>query len=493
MFSQITRYLAQTSFRHQLSILVFTGLFAVVIVAAIGASWVASRVVAKDYLQHGESLVQAFAKQSALALLYASENSAKEATSMVTAFHDVKQAAIFNEKDELLFQSAHIQAWNKSKKESSVSPLLEFEDGGFWQFTAPVVVSFEKDGLAETQNKVSKLGFVKLLLSKTKLFRIQKQIFVSITFLAIATGILLFIALQWLLKRMTSPLQTFAETMHQAEAHGAGLRVDLSGSKELLQMSKAFNTMMHALEEREIKIKQHQAQLAHVSRLKTVGEMASGIAHELNQPLTAMVHYIGGCVERLKQENVSPQIIEVMLRVNALAEHAGDIIHRLKNFLRKGELRKEPMDMNALIREVLKLSELELLEAKVEVILHFLDKLPKVNVDKIHIEQILLNLVQNAIDAMRSVEEKARKLTFETLVDGENVIKVLVSDTGPGISDDLVDKIFDPFFTTKESGMGIGLSISSSIIETHGGKLTVESNFGFGSRFILTLPIKEEV
>lgn len=607
----------RASFRTQLSLLVFIGLFVVVLIASISASWIASRVVTRDYLQHGETLVRAFAKQSVLALLYESETSAKEAASMILAFHPVKQAAIFNEKGTLLYQNTKIQNWTKPTTHVS-SLLLEHEDNRYWQFAAPAEVSPQKNMLEEgtiSSNQPNDVGFVRILLSKDELLSIRKQITWVITLMAIVAGAILWIALQWLLRRMTFPLQSFAKTMHRAEAQETGLRVELSGSKELLQMGRAFNTMMQILEEREAKlnssearyrtlttvspvgifytdlkgqylyanevwhiltglnadraksvgwfnvlhdedrnrvielwqtatrhkqpfkaefrlclndgithwvfgqaipendavqnyvgtltditklreaeerIKQHQLELAHFSRLKAVGEMASGMAHELNQPLTAIVHYIGGCVERLKREHVSPQIIEVMHRVNTLAEHAGAIIHRLKDFLRKGDLQKECIDVNALIQEVLKLIELELTEAKIQVTLHLFDKLPNIQADKIHIEQILLNLVQNAIDAMRSVDIKTRKLTFETLLSDKDAIKVLVSDTGPGIPNEWVEKIFDPFFTTKESGMGIGLSISSSIVENHGGKLSVESNFGFGTQFSLVLPIGED-
>lgn len=235
----------------------------------------------------------------------------------------------------------------------------------------------------------------------------------------------------------------------------------------------------------EEQIRQDQIKLAHLSRLHTAGEMVSGISHELNQPLTSIVHYTGGCIERMKAESVPEDIIAAMNKVMSMAERAGSIINRLKDFLRKGELKREWTDINTIIEESCKLVEYELLAASVETRLQLAAELPKIKVDKIQIEQVIINIISNAIEAMPN---KPRILLITTECDGDNVITE-ITDNGVGFPDDVADKILTPFFTTKTKGMGMGLSISRSIVDNHGGKLLIENRQSGGSIVKIILPV----
>lgn len=241
--------------------------------------------------------------------------------------------------------------------------------------------------------------------------------------------------------------------------------------------------------EAEEKVRQHQHQLAHFSRLKTMGEMASGMAHELNQPLAAIVNYSGGCMERLKNENISPDILNAMERISTQAERAGEIIHRLKDFLRKNDSNYEGIDVNKCIHGITKLIEIETTANQVELNLELSENLDKAKIDKVHFEQVLMNLSQNAIDAMVSAQSPQKVLTIRTSEHSESdEILVQVADSGPGIAREIINQIFDPFFTTKSSGMGMGLSIISSIIDNHEGHINVDSEDGRGATFNIYLP-----
>ncbi len=247
-------------------------------------------------------------------------------------------------------------------------------------------------------------------------------------------------------------------------------------------------TRLHQAEE---KLHQRQIELAHCSRLSTVGEMISGIAHEVNQPLAMIVNYTAGCLQRMKKEDCCPDIGRVLQRIFEQAERAGEIIHRLKEFLRKGEVRKERLNINEVMRDSLSLLHGELHESKTKLHLDFQEKLPEIFMDKIQIEQVVINIIHNAIEAMRETPLARRQLFIKTRLCsvGEEILQISIQDTGSGISDEIATKIFDPFFTTKSHGMGVGLSISSTMVELYGGRITLDKDVKDGAKFVINLPI----
>jgi PAS domain S-box-containing protein len=242
----------------------------------------------------------------------------------------------------------------------------------------------------------------------------------------------------------------------------------------------------------EEQARRHQAELAHVARLSTMGEMASGLAHELNQPLAAITNYSQGCIRRLHGGRATPESLqEALEQVCAQAQRASEIIRRLRNFVRKGEPQRSIVDANVLVREVLALMEPDLRRHQVRLQLELADDLPRVLADPIQVEQVILNLLLNGAEAMSSVAPEQRTLTIRTERAGGDFVAVYVADTGPGLPAEVGEQIFDPFFTTKPTGMGMGLSISRSIVEAHGGALAVLPTPA-GARFRLTLPTPED-
>ncbi len=242
------------------------------------------------------------------------------------------------------------------------------------------------------------------------------------------------------------------------------------------------------LRQAEEQVRRHQAELAHVSRLQTMGEMASGLAHELNQPLSAIMNYARGCIRRLDSGDVSREdLVSVLSLAAEEASRAAEILKRLRQFVRKGEQRTVKADINQLTHDALALASADLRQHKIELQVDPAPSLPQISVDPIRIEQVILNLVRNAIEAMEAVPPEERRLVIRTQALDDKSVEVDVSDRGTGMTAKAMDQVFAPFFTTKPEGMGIGLSISRSIVEAHGGRLWVTPNEGRGVTFRFTL------
>lgn len=230
-------------------------------------------------------------------------------------------------------------------------------------------------------------------------------------------------------------------------------------------------------------------QLAHVFRLSTMEEMASGMAHEISQPLAAIVNYTRGCARHLENNDYDrDQLMNVMQKAVSQAERAGEIIQRLKNFFCKGQLIKTPCKINNIIRETVTLFKNELTVSKTKVDFDFGKNMPFIFVDKIQIQQVLLNLMQNAVEAMQENHTKEKRIHIQTKSD-EEIIQITISDTGPGFSKEVINKVFMPFFTTKAHGSGMGLAICRSIIEAHGGQFTINPNTTTNRWIRFSLPI----
>ena len=283
------------------------------------------------------------------------------------------------------------------------------------------------------------------------------------------------------------------------------LIVHMRSARDLTnRLSQSKDTLEQEIKERHQAQQQalsHQAELAHVARLSTMGEMASGLAHELNQPLSAINTYVSGCIRRINMGTDEPEeIINALQLTVQQAERADNIIRRLRSFVRKGESHKTYSDINHLVNEVSSFVQVQLQKSNATLNLNLEQKLPPVLADIIQIEQVLINLLKNALEAMSHNDSPVVQLSTKQL--DNTRIELCVIDSGDGISEDKLKRIFNPFFTTKSSGMGMGLSISHSIIEAHDGKLyaannVTESHSGkrktiTGAKFCFTLPAKEE-
>ncbi len=239
------------------------------------------------------------------------------------------------------------------------------------------------------------------------------------------------------------------------------------------------------------KAQQLHAQLAHVARVSTLGEMAAGLAHELSQPMTVILSNARGCLEAIT-EGTDPQALVGRLRSSAAAaERSAAIIQRLWSLVSKGQSQRSTVDLNELVNEILVLIGSELRQHDVRMRCDLADGLPPVEVDRIQIQQVLLNLIRNACEAMHDSCPEARRVTISTALNAAGQVRVTVCDGGPGIPDDGIEQVFESFFTTKPKGLGMGLTISRSIIEAHGGRLTAERAEGGGASIAFTLPHRQ--
>jgi two-component system sensor kinase FixL len=248
-------------------------------------------------------------------------------------------------------------------------------------------------------------------------------------------------------------------------------------------------TEQHAA--REALVTQRE-KLAHVGRLSTMGEMTASIAHEINQPLTAISMYAQASLKLLDQPDGKARVRDALEKLTVQSLRAGAVIERIQRFVRTQETSKELVEINGLVIDLLKLADSDARMHNIELKLKLADDLPAVFADPVQIQQVILNLIRNGIDAMNEIGcRNGRTIQLETRVSGGRVM-VLVGDQGPGVADDQVDLVFTPFHTTKKEGMGMGLSICRSIIADHGGELSYRNNEGAGACFYFSLPVDDE-
>jgi len=236
---------------------------------------------------------------------------------------------------------------------------------------------------------------------------------------------------------------------------------------------------------------QHQRnELSHLSRVAMLGEMSGAIAHELNQPLTAILCNAQAAQRMLKR--IFPQqtgIDEILADIVSENKRAGEIIHRMRELLKKGEVHHQAVDLNEIVRKVIVLEHSDLISRNIALTTDFQAQLPLACADSVQIQQVLLNLIINGCDAMRHNVTNQRLLSISTRWTGDEFVVVTVSDCGGGIVADNLEAIFEPFYTTKAHGLGLGLTICRSIIVAHGGQLWVENNINGGASFHVTLPV----
>ena len=243
--------------------------------------------------------------------------------------------------------------------------------------------------------------------------------------------------------------------------------------------------------EEEGKLK-HMLEAAHASRIITIGEMSTQLAHEISQPLASIGAYSSACIRLIEKDRAdTEELYSAFKSISTQAIRAQEIMHELRNFVKKDSSRKT-VSVNELVQNAIRFLQIEIRENKPDLSLELAEDLPLIEADQILIEQVIVNLVKNAMEAMQILDQEDRRLTIETNVCQDSGVFVSVKDSGPGITDYEASKIFEPFYTTKPEGMGMGLAIIRSIIDSHGGELEVLTNDDNGTTFHFTLPGKPE-
>jgi C4-dicarboxylate-specific signal transduction histidine kinase len=252
---------------------------------------------------------------------------------------------------------------------------------------------------------------------------------------------------------------------------------------------------MDVTDARRVEEQMHQARadLAHVARMTTIGELTAAIAHEINQPLAALVTQGNACLRWLGQE--PPNLGEGRSSVEAMIEsgiRAGEVISRLRAMMKKSPPHRDLLNINDAILAVIALVGAEAQRNRVLLRTELSSELPLVLGDRIQLQQVILNLIMNAIEAMRGIDQTQRKVLVVSRKDESKGALVEVQDSGAGLGGLALDRLFDTFYTTKPDGMGIGLAVSRTIIESHGGQLWASPNVPKGAVFQFTLPTNDE-
>jgi len=262
----------------------------------------------------------------------------------------------------------------------------------------------------------------------------------------------------------------------------------LSGSGRTV----ATNMDLSRQRERELEPEFLLQELAHVTRVTMLGELAGSFAHELTQPLTAALNNSIVAKELLSQGH--PDLPKVQLVVDdilTLTRRASEVIKRLRKLLENREVQLKPVSLNKVITEILDLVRDEAILKKIKVSTHLTHRLPFVMADRIQLQQVFLNLLVNAFDAMQRIPARRRQMSIRTFAIDSSFVTLEVQDSGPGIPPERLAKVFDPYFTTKSKGMGMGLSICRSIVTAHHGKISAANNPGRGATFSVMLPTLE--
>jgi two-component system sensor kinase FixL len=260
------------------------------------------------------------------------------------------------------------------------------------------------------------------------------------------------------------------------------------------QITRFFGTI-HDVTDRhrvEVEARQLQDRLTHFSRLSTMGEMAAGLAHEVNQPLTAIAAYAQACQRLLATARGLPEgVLHALAQIDAQALRAGEVIRRLRHLVRNREVKRETIQVERLLDDLRTLAEADARAHGIRLLVDCEPGLPTVEADPVQIQQVVLNLVRNAIDSIVATPTAPRELALGARIaeaDAET-LEFMVEDHGPGVPDSAVDQVFNQFYTTKPGGTGLGLAISRTIVRAHGGRLWYSPVEGGGARFHFTLPI----
>jgi len=317
------------------------------------------------------------------------------------------------------------------------------------------------------------------------------SLILRISILLLVGLLLAFIADLFLARWIVQPLERlekFASTVRRTKDYS--LRVDHKSDDEIGRLALAFDEMLSELSAARERESADQFELARVSRLTTMGAMTASIAHEINQPLAAIAANANAGLRWLSRS--TPDLEEVhaaLKRINNDAHRASEVIQGIRSIFKKAPQQGALVDINDVVLEVLALVHGELINYRVSAISDLLPNLPPVRADRVQLQQVILNLIMNAVEAMGTVQDRARVLNVASRLHEPKGVLVTVQDTGPGIDPDRKDRIFDAFFSTKSSGMGMGLFICRSIVETHGGRLWATPAVPHGAIFHLVLPI----
>jgi C4-dicarboxylate-specific signal transduction histidine kinase len=289
-----------------------------------------------------------------------------------------------------------------------------------------------------------------------------------------------FLGVAWLITRLMYLRRRAEEALAKANSEL---------EEKVQERTAELRSEMRERQRAEEALQKSQAELAHVTRVMTLGELMASLAHEVNQPLAAVVTNAQACLRWLALETPRPDEARAAVeRIVRDGNRASEVIQRIRALVKKNDPQMVALDINDVIREAISLEHREILSREVSLRTELASALPPVLGDRVQLQQVVINLVMNALEAMAPVTDRPRNMLIRSQQEDANEVLVAVRDSGMGIDSENAERLFNAFFTTKPSGMGMGLSISRSIIVAHGGRLWVSPNVDHGATFQFTLP-----
>ncbi|ATG92126.1 EAL domain-containing protein [Methylomonas koyamae] len=488
--------LGRTSFLQQLTVTFTCGLLVISLLSSFGISALSYGVVRDKWLAQGRQSTEAFAAQSALALLYASRENAEEPAKRFLSSPDVRGVAIYNANREALLELG--ESTQPAGSAASVWPealqLVE-ETEQAWFFAAPVFARSggEQASPFEAQTPSPELiGYVRLAIGKQSLLAMKRQIQFVTLLVSGGAALVFFVFLLAMARRLTLPIQQLAKRMGRASAGEKKVRAKLAGPRDITDMGAAFNAMMQVLETREELLEQARDKALESARLK--GEFAANVSHELRTPLNAVL----GMLELLQDMGLTPKQLEY----STVARNAGEallkLIEDILDFSRieAGMLKCQPSDfvLHETLDEVVELMAAQARRKNLRLSYTIGERVPAVlHGEAGRVRQVLINLVGNAL---KFTEQGAIELGVEAEAAGQEplVLRFSVADTGLGIPATVQNRIFDAFVqadgssTRHYEGAGLGLAICRQLVQLMGGRIGLDSRLGHGSRFWFSVP-----
>jgi len=485
------------SFLQQLTVTFTVGLLAISLLSSFGISTLSYRIVRDQWIAQGRQSTEAFAAQSALALLYASKENAEEPARRFLSFPDVRGVAIFNAARQALFERGDTTLPDGGDASDWPDDLrLIQETDQAWYFMAPVFArGGDQDASPfEAQAEPELIGYVRLAQGKHSLNVMKKQILWATLLVSGGAAMLFFVFLLAMTRRLTLPIQLLAKQMGKASAGAKNVRAKLQGPRDITDMGSAFNTMMEVLETREKQLERARDTALESARLK--GEFAANVSHELRTPLNAVL----GMLELLQDMGLTPKQLEYSMIARNAGEALLKLIEDILDFSRieAGMLKRQPVDfvLYETLDEVVELMAGQAHRKNLQLHYAVADEIPLVmNGEASRVRQVLINLVGNALKFTEQGAISIR-VSVESASADLHLLRFEVSDTGIGISAAAQLTIFDAFVqadgssTRHHEGAGLGLAICRQLVNLMGGKIGVVSQPGGGSTFWFTVPFE---
>ncbi len=485
-------------FRQQLVLIFSLGIICLALATSLVISSITTQAVYEQMFKQGRKTTDAFAEQSTLALLYLSEDNAADAAKSTMAFPDVTGVAIVTANEKWKYaEGVSTVPLGIIKKRRTENHYKETSQA--WYFSAPVYAGADEpesespfEGLPQIEHEL--IGYVRVVVSKERLAVLTTEILQSNMLVSFGLAAVLLLLLLGMTKRLTQPLNELADVMGEAEDGDIQVRASLKGSKEIVLMEKAFNTMMNQLEQRQEELQRARDSALGVANAK--GEFAATVSHELRTPMNGIM----GMLDLLKRSDVSQRQKEYI----KIATQSGDallmLIDDILDFskIESGKMRISPVNYNPkeLIGDIVELLSTQAKQKNLTINAKVASKTPKVlRGDSGRIRQVLINLIGNAIKFTEQGSVDI-SMNMETEADGTlPMFRIIVKDTGVGIAEEAQKRIFDAFSqadgstTRKYGGTGLGLTICRQLVELMGGQMGVDSETGKGSAFWFTLPL----